>query len=211
MNAEFIKKVIAVQTALKAPKNQYNSFGKYNYRSAEDILEGVKPLLAENGLLLAISDDIHVVEGWHYVRATATLTDGIDAVSVSASAREDEDEKGYRKSQLTGATSSYARKYALNGLFLIDDEKDPDTDESRRQSQKPAKQKAPEPKEASEDYMKPVRDWWPHFEKLFISRDEALQTLLKSIGAESMKSLSPAQAGKAAYFMSKYYEEHKEG
>ena len=209
MNAEFIKKVIAVQTALKAPKNQYNSFGKYNYRSAEDILEGVKPLLAENGLLLTVSDDIHVVEGWHYVRATATLTDGTDSVSVSASAREDEDEKGYRASQLTGATSSYARKYALNGLFLIDDEKDPDTDESRRQ-QKPAKQKPAEQSEA-DDYMKPVREWWPHYEKLFISRDEALQTLLKSIGAETMKSLTPAQAGKAAYFMSKYYSEHKEG
>lgn len=211
MNAEFIRKVIAVQTALKAPKNQYNSFGKYNYRSAEDILEGVKPLLMEHGLLLTVSDDVEVVEGWHYVRATATLTDGVDSVSVSADAREDEDEKGYRKSQLTGATSSYARKYALNGLFLIDDTKDPDTDEAKRQAQKPSKPKQTASEEPSEDYMKPVREWWPHFEKLFDSRDEALRTLLKAINADSMKSLTPAQAGKAAYFMSKYYNERKEG
>lgn len=201
MNAEFIRKVIAVQTALKAPKSQYNSFGKYSYRSAEDIFEAVKPLLAEQGLLLTVSDEIHVVEGWHYVMATASLTDGVDTVRVFASAREDSEEKGYRKSQLTGSTSSYARKYALNGLFLIDDEKDPD---AKRQPQEPAKKA----EKGGDDYMKPVRDWWPHYEKLFESRDAAMERLLKEIGAESMKSLTPAQAGKAAYFMSKYHNEH---
>lgn len=122
----FTEKVIAVQSALKAPKSQYNSFGKYKYRNCEDILEAVKPLLQEQGLFLTICDDIQLVGSRFYVKATATITDGQGSLSNSAFAREAEKKSGMDESQITGAASSYARKYALNGLFAIDDTKDAD-------------------------------------------------------------------------------------
>ena len=121
-----MKKLIAVQAALKAPKGQFNSFGGYKYRSCEDILEAVKPLLLEQGLQLTITDEPVEVGGRIYIKATATVTDGSEAVTVSGYAREAESKKGQDESQITGSASSYARKYALNGLFLIDDTKDAD-------------------------------------------------------------------------------------
>ena len=124
---EFIEKIVVIQSELKAPKGQYNSFGKYNYRSCEDILEGVKPLLAKHGLVLTIQDNIDLIGDRFYVKATATITDGKEELSTSAYARESLDKKGMDASQVTGATSSYARKYALNGLLAIDDTKDADT------------------------------------------------------------------------------------
>ena len=127
------EKLLAIQTKLKAPKGQYNSFGKYSYRSAEDILEAVKPLNAEQGVLLTITDEIKEVGGRIYVVATASVSDGTDTLQVSAFAREPENKKGMDESQITGATSSYARKYALNGLYAIDDNKDADTDEHKQQ------------------------------------------------------------------------------
>ena len=121
-------KLLKVQAKLKAPKNQYNSFGKYKYRNCEDILEAVKPLLAEQGLTLTLSDYIEVKENNRtYVKTVATITDGKDTIEVCAPAREAESKKGMDDSQVTGAASSYARKYALNGLFLIDDTKDADS------------------------------------------------------------------------------------
>ena len=129
----FVEKLIAVQTALKAPKGQYNSFGKYKYRSAEDILNAVKPLNAEQGLLLTLSDEPLLIGDWHYIKATATITDGIIKESFTAYARESFTKKGMDDSQITGTASSYARKYALNGLYLIDDTKDADTDEYKKQ------------------------------------------------------------------------------
>ena len=134
---EFIEKIVAIQSELKAPKGQYNSFGKYNYRSCEDILEGVKPLLAKHGLVLTIQDSIDLIGDRFYVKATATITDGKEELSTSAYARESLDKKGMDASQVTGATSSYARKYALNGLLAIDDTKDADTMDN---SKKPAQQ-----------------------------------------------------------------------
>ena len=122
----FYGKLIAVQGELKAPKGQYNSFGKYKYRSCEDILEAVKPLLVKNGLLITITDDIVMVGNRIYVKATVTVSDGTHSVSNSAFAREEETKKGMDGSQVTGASSSYARKYALNGMFCIDDTKDSD-------------------------------------------------------------------------------------
>jgi len=124
---EFIEKIVAIQSELKAPKGQYNSFGKYNYRSCEDILEGAKPLLAKYGLVLTIRDGIELIGDRFYVKATATITDGKEQLSTEAYARESADKKGMDASQVTGATSSYARKYALNGLLAIDDTKDADT------------------------------------------------------------------------------------
>ena len=120
-------KLRAVQSALKAPKGQENKFGGYKYRSCEDILEAVKPLLAENGLVLCISDEIVTVGERYYVRATATVGDGESSIAVTAYAREPESRKGMDEAQVTGSSSSYARKYALNGLFCIDDTKDPDS------------------------------------------------------------------------------------
>ena len=128
------EKLITIQKELKAPKNQYNSFGKYKYRSAEDILEAVKPLNAEHGVLLTLTDEPILIGDWHYIKATATVTDGKTSFSVNAFARESENKKGMDHSQVTGTASSYARKYALNGLYLIDDTKDADTDEYTNQN-----------------------------------------------------------------------------
>ena len=118
---EILKKI---QKELKAPKNQYNAFGKYEYRSCEDILEAVKPLL--NNATLVINDEMVVIGERYYIKATATLTEADKSISATAYAREPEEKKGMDSAQITGATSSYARKYALNGLFLIDDTKDSD-------------------------------------------------------------------------------------
>lgn len=127
----FHEKLLEVQSTLRAPKGQLNTFGKYRYRSFEDILEAVKPLLAQNRLVLSVSDEIVPIGDRYYVKATASLYDAdSDATNiVTAFAREEEDKKGMDGAQITGATSSYARKYALNGLLLIDDTKDADTDE----------------------------------------------------------------------------------
>lgn len=134
----FQEKVVAVQSELKAPKGQYNSFGKYNYRSCEDILEGVKPLLNKYGLYLKISDAVELIGDRYYIKATVTLSDAENCISTSAYARESLDKKGMDASQVTGATSSYARKYALNGLLCIDDTKDADSVEDKPLSQNTA-------------------------------------------------------------------------
>lgn len=126
-----------IQHKLKAPKGQYNSFGKYNYRSCEDVLEGVKPLLKEHNLALLIDDEIVQIGERYYVKATAKITDGRECVSATAYAREPDTKKGMDESQITGATSSYARKYALNALLCIDDTKDADTMDN---SKKPVQQ-----------------------------------------------------------------------
>ena len=124
----------AIQSELVAPKGQYNSFGKYNYRSAEDILEALKPILKKHNAAITLSDEIVYIEGRHYVEASVTLFAEGEAIGAKASAREEETKKGMDGSQITGTASSYARKYALNGLFAIDDNKDPDTDEYHNQN-----------------------------------------------------------------------------
>ena len=132
--------LIAIQKKLKAPKDLYNKFGNYKYRSAESILEAVKPLLAENGVLLTITDELVMIGTRYYVKSTATAQKGGETMCGIGYAREDDSKKGMDGSQVTGASSSYARKYALNGLFLIDDTKDADTDEYRNQQEKAPKQ-----------------------------------------------------------------------
>lgn len=128
--------LMAVQAELKAPKGQHNSFGKYDYRSAEDIIEAVKPLLKENGLFLNMSDEVVLVGDRYYIKATVKVVDVVtgESVQTSALAREAAQKKGMDESQVTGTASSYARKYALNGLFAIDDNRDADTDEYARQT-----------------------------------------------------------------------------
>ena len=145
-----MKELIMIQQGLKAPKGQYNSFGKYHYRSCEDILEAVKELLGDQSCILNISDEIILIGERYYVKATATLTNSEGkSVSSSAFAREPIDKKGMDESQITGMASSYARKYALNGLFCIDDTKDADTmDNTNGQS-------APAPKEEKKEDNRP--------------------------------------------------------
>ena len=138
-----MKELINIQSELKAPKNQYNSFGKYSYRNAEDILEAVKPLLKKNNCHLTITDEIILIGDRYYVRATAEITNGTEVVVTSALAREEESKKGMDSAQLTGATSSYARKYALNGLFCIDDTNDSDNINQGDKSDKAEKAEAP--------------------------------------------------------------------
>lgn len=125
-----------IQAELKAPKNQYNSFGKYKYRSCEDILEALKPILKKHNAVLTLSDSVEAVGERVYIKSTATFkVDGEELVEATGYAREAETKKGMDESQITGSASSYARKYALNGLFLIDDTKDADTMDNRQSSE----------------------------------------------------------------------------
>ena len=139
-----LEKLGAIQCELKAPKGQYNSFGKYKYRSCEDILEAVKPLLIKHKCALTVTDDLRLIGERYYVCAEATLYDAEERETVTntAFAREDEQKKGMDGSQITGTASSYARKYALNGLLLCDDTKDADTDAYHEQTH--ADKKPPE-------------------------------------------------------------------
>ena len=137
--SDFYKNLISVQAELIAPKNQYNSFGKYVYRNAEDIMQAVKPLLAAKGLLQLITDRIEQVGDRFYIVSTVTVTDGKEKTSVEGWARESLNKKGMDDAQVTGSTSSYARKYALNGMYNIDDTKDADSNEFRQQATEKAK------------------------------------------------------------------------
>ena len=137
MGKELNEKLIAIQHELKAPKSQYNSFGKYKYRSCEDILEALKPLLHKYGCSLILNDDIILLGDRFYVKATATFSNGEQSITSTAFAREEETKKGADGSQVTGASSSYARKYALNGMFCIDDTKDSDATNTGNTEQKP--------------------------------------------------------------------------
>lgn len=198
MSSDFYSRLADIQAHLNAPKNQYNSFGKYKYRSCEDILEGVKPLL--NGLFLSISDEIVLIGDRYYVRSTATITDGTNSHSASAMAREEENKKGMDSAQVTGATSSYARKYCLNGLFGIDDAKDADTDEHKQQQsnapQKPVRQTVTQPAkhvdnrtpqqllEAFSEYA--LKASLPDLEKAWRSADKSLSGTEQHAKAKSV-------------------------
>ena len=140
------EKLSKVQTELKAPKGQYNSFGKYKYRSCEDILEAVKPLNAKHGVVLTVGDEVVEISNRFYVKATATFVDieSGEKIINTALAREDDAKKGMDGSQITGTASSYARKYCLNGLFCIDDTKDADTDEYRHQQERKPQESKPQ-------------------------------------------------------------------
>lgn len=132
------EKLLKIQSQLKAPKNQFNKFGNYNYRSCEDIVEAVKPLLKENKLILTISDSIEHIGERFYIKSTASIVDIEDGktIATTAYAREEENKKGMDSSQITGSASSYARKYALNGLFCIDDTKDSDSTNDHGKTEK---------------------------------------------------------------------------
>ena len=172
------EKLANIQQELKAPKGQYNSFGKYNYRSCEDILEAVKPLLKANGLLLRLYDEIEQIGDRYYIKATAYLSDieTEEAKANTAYAREQESKGGMDASQITGTASSYARKYALNGLFLIDDTKDADTDEHTKQT-------GTEPKKATDKQISMIQS---------LSKD--VKTITGYYKVEKLSDLTSAQA-----------------
>jgi len=148
---ELHDKLIDIQQKLKAPKNQFNKFGNYYYRNCEDILEAVKPLLKDHGLTLLLGDSVVEVGNRVYIKSTASLGDGTKQIEVYGWARESEAKKGMDDSQITGSTSSYARKYALNGLFLIDDTKDSDSQDNRPRLDEPkATSNKPTPRSVGE-------------------------------------------------------------
>ena len=190
-----MKQLIEIQKELKAPKGQYNSFGKYKYRSAEDILEAVKPLLHKHGCQLTLSDEIVLIGDRYYIKATATITNGEEEVTTSAYAREDLDKKGMDQAQVTGSVSSYARKYCLNGLLLIDDSKDPDTDEFANQQKaktKPAEKTAE--KKASPVQLKTLKEFY----------GERMGEFLKVNGYKSEDDITMAKADEAIRKITEY-------
>lgn len=170
--------LLTVQMELKAPKSQYNKFGGYNYRSTEDILQAVKPLLKKDNDNLSLSDEPIIVGDWHYIKATATFTDKNDKTTVSTGyAREAANKKGMDDSQITGTASSYARKYALNGLFLIDDTKDADTDEYHNQQRSSARHQPARKRPAPQKQMSQLQKNQQEYKKL-------RQQIIESFGGD---------------------------
>lgn len=188
---ELKQKLLSIQTELKAPKNQFNSFGNYNYRSCEDILEAVKPLCKKGNVLLTLSDTIKHVGERYYVEATATLYDveTDDCISVSAYAREEETKKGMDSSQITGAASSYARKYALNGLFNIDDTKDSDSTNEGEGKHKTSPKPKAEPKNDYQSQLKELMD----NSKGKITGPMIAETIEKKFGKRKANELNETQ------------------
>lgn len=180
-----VSKLCDIQRRLNAPKGQYNSFGKYSYRNCEDILEAVKPLLHEHGLTLSLTDTIEEISGRVYVKATAQIRDGEECIESSAYAREPESKKGMDEMQITGAASSYARKYALCGLFAIDDNKDADSMDNRTQAKPAAK---PEP--APDDFIEVPPERMEAYNK--IAEPEVKKKLKSRLVAICNKKGAPA-------------------
>lgn len=185
------QKLIEVQEELKAPKGQYNSFGKYHFRSTEDIVEALKPLLIKRGLLLLMYDEIELIGSRIYVVSTADLTDGATNIKVSARARESETKKGMDDSQITGTASSYARKYALNGMFLIDDSKDADTPEYSGQMNNQQQSKQPKQLGITLDAVKTALN--DLVKKTNGDYTKISAYLLKQVGADNFNALSNQQ------------------
>lgn len=178
-----IEQLVKVQNELKAPKSQYNSFGKYSYRNAEDIFEAAKPICFKYGLFLSISDEVIEVGGALFVESTAVITDGEKQMQVKAQAGLDLNRKGMDKAQASGASSSYARKYALGGLFLLDDTKDADATNTHGKA--PAKAKA-ELKLNSEAYLKAIQAVTN--KTVTVAQVEAKYTLSKTVKDTLLKA-----------------------
>lgn len=186
-------KLMNIQQELKAPKGQYNDFGKYAYRSCEDILEAVKPLLKKEKVVLTISDELQYIGNRYYIKATATLidTESEATISNSAYAREEETKKGMDGSQITGASSSYARKYALNGLFGIDDNKDSDTTNIQSKEEKEDKKISPKQMELIQKYYQG-------------------ENLIKLLEVNNLEKLEDMSINKASEILSKLFKKKDE-
>ena len=186
-----------VQQKLKAPKDQYNSFGKYKYRSAESILEAVKPLLMEHELVMVLTDTIEQFGDRLFLKATVTVTDGGEGkVSTTALAEIATEKKGMDVSQITGTASSYARKYALNGMFLIDDTKDADTDEYQNQKANASLMETVGTKTLSAAKAKALQ-------KMLDDANVNVPVLLDRFGAESVEKLTEEQHSKIVNMLAK--------
>lgn len=185
--------LLTVQMELKAPKSQYNKFGGYNYRSTEDILQAVKPLLKKDNDHLSLSDEPIMVGDWHYIKATATFTDKNDKTTVSTGyAREAANKKGMDDSQITGTASSYARKYALNGLFLIDDNKDADADEYHKQQRSSAWQQPTRKRPAPQKQMSQLQKNQQEYKKL---RQQIIESFSGNMTVDSANKQIRQMAG----------------
>ena len=182
------EKLSNIQNELKCNKNQFNKFGGYAYRSCEDILEAVKPLLKKEKVVLTISDELQYIGNRYYIKATATLidTESEATISNSAYAREEETKKGMDGSQITGASSSYARKYALNGLFGIDDNKDSDTTNIQSKEEKEDKKASPKQIELIQKYYQG-------------------ENLTKLLEANNLEKLEDMSINKASEILSKLF------
>ena len=190
---EINTKLMNIQQELKAPKGQYNDFGKYAYRSCEDILEAVKPLLKKEKVVLTISDELQYIGNRYYIKATATLIDTESEATISniAYAREEETKKGMDGSQITGASSSYARKYALNGLFGIDDNKDSDTTNIQSKEEKEDKKISPKQIELIQKYYQG-------------------ENLIKLLEVNNLEKLEDMSINKASEILSKLFKKKDE-
>ena len=177
------EKLIAIQSELKAPKSQYNNFGKYAYRNCEDILESLKPLLKEHKSTIYISDEIVTVLERFYVKATVTFIDAETGEKIinTAYAREEEDKKGMDGSQVTGSSSSYARKYALNGMFAIDDTKDSDFTNTTTKGDNPGLSEAQ------------IKRLLAIASKVNISADDVKKVVAKSFGVQDLRKMNKQQ------------------
>lgn len=186
------EKLSNIQVELKCNKSQYNSFGKYNYRNCEDILESAKPLCKKHRTTLILHDEVEVVSERYYIKAIATLYDwdSDNKIVASAYARESLTKKGMDDSQVTGATSSYARKYALNGLFNIDDTKDNDTDELKNQQDN-----APKVKKINKEQKAIITSYLSNFTKPIIG------TKIKTTGKNTLSQLTENEAEKVIEYL----------
>ena len=203
-------KLMHIQTELKAPKNLYNSFGKYHYRNAEGIQEALKPFEKEYGVTVTLSDEIVEVGGRVYVKATATITDAEESISVTAYAREALDKKGMDDAQVTGATSSYARKYALNGLFLLDDTKDVDTEEYQSAGKQAPSRPAPKSEAPKKENNEPSKSHRDLFREFIAEKHPSNETIMSIISKTGVNNDSPDEKWFEALCLAKKMLEKKE-
>lgn len=196
-------KLLKVQVNLKAPKGQFNNFGKYKYRSCEDIVEAVKPILSAQGLTMTMSDDLVLIGNRYYIKATVTVIDvqSGDKHEVTAFAREEENKKGMDGSQITGASSSYARKYALNGMFAIDDTKDSDATNSGDSYSQPPKVDKPreedKPQERKKSKAEILTATYRAGAAKGLGREDTEIFLTKAYGVDKLSSMTIKQLEQA--------------
>lgn len=192
-----LQKLLKIQAELKAPKNQYNKFGEFYYRSCEDILSAAKPLCVREGILLYVTDDVKLVGDRYYVKATASVTDGENTIFAEAYARETESRPKMDAAQLTGSASSYARKYALNGLFCLDDTKDADAMKPEESTPKAA----PKEKTDKAALLKQIAEG---AKKHSISADDMKIIMKRQYNKESSKDLTDAETADLAANFERY-------
>jgi hypothetical protein len=201
-----LQKLLKIQAELKAPKNQYNEFGEFYYRSCEDILSAAKPLCIREGILLYVTDDVKMIGDRYYVKATASVTDGENTIFAEAYARETESRTKMDAAQLTGSASSYARKYALNGLFCLDDTKDADAMKPAEEAPKKAKAKAGGNRKT--DSLLALK---AEMERLSVSNEDVSAIFKMKYGKQKWADLTDAEAADMAANVGNYAVELMNG